>query len=130
MKTCTKCGEEKPLPKYYPKYGTNQLRSQCKTCDNKRGEARKRRKHGGVRGLWLFKQYGISLEDYETLLEAQNGTCAICEAGCANEEYLRVDHDHDTGEVRGLLCHSCNSGIGFLKDSPEVVLQALEYLSR
>ena len=66
------------------------------------------------------------------VLGAQNGVCAICcdpkghEPGCGNRLY--VDHDHLTGRVRGLLCHYCNTGIGNLKDDPEIILAALNYV--
>lgn len=73
--------------------------------------------------------YGITLEEYEILYETSNGLCAIC------GEYqelgkLCVDHDHSTGKVRGLLCNNCNSGIGYLKDSPEILIIASEYLKK
>lgn len=72
----------------------------------------------------LKRTYGLSLEDYETLEANQRGLCAICKKDCG----LVVDHDHTTGEVRGLLCNDCNQGIGRLGDDPDVVAAALEYL--
>lgn len=67
--------------------------------------------------------------DYENLLEKQNNACAIC--GITVEENgkkLVVDHNHETLQVRGLLCHYCNSGLGFFKDSPTRLSIAIEYL--
>ena len=79
----------------------------------------------------LFKnrlgRYGISAEEFETLWDKQNGACAVCGTSFNDNEY-RIDHDHDTGKVRGLLCVSCNAGIGLLKDSPKVLLNAVKYL--
>lgn len=79
----------------------------------------------------LFKnrlaRYGMSLEEFNILWERQKGTCAICGTQFENEDY-RIDHDHNTGEVRGLLCVTCNAGIGLLKDSPEVLANAVRYL--
>lgn len=75
----------------------------------------------------INKKYDIDPEQYETMLKSQEGLCAICATGGMK---LYVDHNHDTGNVRGLLCRECNSGIGFLKDSIEVTLGAVEYLKK
>jgi len=72
-------------------------------------------------------RYHMSIEEYEGLFHSQDGRCCICK--CLLEEgHFRIDHNHKSGKVRGLLCNSCNSGIGLLKDSPEILLSALEYL--
>ena len=76
----------------------------------------------------LERTYGIDL-DYEKLFQDQNGCCAIC--GRSYTEFQRplcVDHDHDTGEVRGLLCSPCNVAIGLLRSNTDVLLQAIRYL--
>ena len=73
--------------------------------------------------------YGLTLADYDKMLEAQSGVCAIC--GVSPEEggrRLLVDHDHKTGKIRGLLCYSCNVGLGHFKDSPHNLAEAIEYL--
>ena len=72
----------------------------------------------------LKNRYNLSLEDYETLLIKQNEVCAICKESCV----LHVDHCHTTGKVRGLLCRSCNLGLGFFKDKPELFEAAKEYV--
>lgn len=95
-----------------------------------------------TRRYHLKKAYGITIADYEALLRSQNGRCAVC--GCTEDDArngrtrsgptsfaarcFRVDHDHATGQVRGLLCGLCNTGLGALKDDPEVLGRALEYL--
>ena len=78
----------------------------------------------------LRKRFGISLEQYETMLQQQNGGCAICGASVGRKDgwRLAVDHNHKTGKVRGLLCTNCNSGIGRFKDSAELLLKASSYL--
>lgn len=73
------------------------------------------------------KLYKITLEDYGRLFFIQCGACAIC-GDEAKDKPLVVDHDHATGEVRGLLCGTCNSAIGLLKDDPEVIVKAALYL--
>ncbi|MFA7222777.1 MAG: endonuclease VII domain-containing protein [Bacilli bacterium] len=72
-----------------------------------------------------IRGYGISIEEYDRMKKEQGSKCAICGRG----GHLYVDHNHKTGEVRGLLCNSCNSAIGQLQDSPVVVAKALRYLT-
>lgn len=77
----------------------------------------------------LLKRYNLTLEDYEAMLAEQGGVCAICKQEPRTAK-LQVDHDHETGKVRGLLCVSCNSGLGHLGDDYNRVLLAAEYLRR
>lgn len=74
----------------------------------------------------LRTNYGITMEDYQAMLSAQNGVCAICR--CRPDHTLHVDHDHRTGLVRGLLCRNCNRGIGCLRDDLDLLRNAVEYL--
>lgn len=79
----------------------------------------------------LRRTYNITLEDYNIMLEAQGHRCAICggvEPGGRTGRF-NVDHDHDTGYVRGLLCTSCNIGIGHLKENPSILQSAIDYLT-
>lgn len=78
----------------------------------------------------LKHNYGMSLEEYYTLFENQQGRCAVCGTTNPghNHKHFCVDHDHETGNVRGLLCHYCNRGLGFLGDSMERVENLLNYL--
>jgi len=82
----------------------------------------------------LEKNYGITSEEYNRLLEAQAGVCAICKQPPNEAQkramYLSVDHCHTTGRIRGLLCISCNSAIGLLKESAELMAKALKYLGK
>lgn len=73
------------------------------------------------------KRYGINIDDYNEMREKQNGCCAICKSQIVLET-SRIDHNHVTGRVRGLLCVSCNTGIGLLKDSPQIMKNAISYL--
>lgn len=73
------------------------------------------------------KQFGIGLAEYNQLMTAQNGVCAICHQ--KGKQKLAIDHDHETGKVRGLLCGPCNRGIGLLRDSADLLREAVEYLS-
>ena len=79
----------------------------------------------------LYYSYGITLVEYNKILTIQNGKCAICqtsEYGSKSDKYFYVDHCHDTGIVRGLLCAKCNSAIGYLNDDIGTVERALNYL--
>jgi len=78
---------------------------------------------------WSRKyQYGLTEEQFLTLITVQNNACAICQQLFNELRGACVDHDHGTGEVRGLLCRQCNSGIGMLKDSPRRLRRAYCYL--
>lgn len=77
----------------------------------------------------LRRTFGISLEEYEAMYAAQNGLCAIC--GKPDEvegRRLAVDHNHDTGAVRALLCGTCNRGLGNFQDNAEMLVKATRYL--
>lgn len=78
------------------------------------------------------KFYGLTHEDFTELWDEQNGLCAICEFPMVNGGNTRnschIDHCHDTGQVRGVLCHSCNMGLGKFYDNPELLNRAAKYI--
>jgi hypothetical protein len=92
-------------------------------------------KHG--RDQNLQKRYGIGVEDYQTMYEKQEGKCAICNKhstsvftkGAVGFE-LCVDHCHNTGKVRGILCQSCNVTLGKVEEKEEILLALIEYLKK
>jgi len=141
FRKCTCCLVEKSLTEDFYKHSDKRkhrsggYHAQCKKCmleKNRKYSAQPKQK----RKIWENKiqyRYGITLLQYETLLKNQNGSCAICNTknpSVKNKKncYFSVDHCHDTGRIRGLLCPTCNSGIGFLKDNPQIILKAAEYL--
>ena len=75
----------------------------------------------------LLRKYGITLEEYNGLLEKQKGKCAICKT-ITSKRRLDVDHCHETGKIRGLLCLNCNAALGNFKDDPILLRTAIEYL--
>ena len=82
------------------------------------------RLYGGHKNFLLMRRYGIDEVQLNRLLEAQRGLCAICEEQPAQH----VDHCHDSGKVRGLLCFNCNGALGRFEDDPEILKRAIEYL--
>jgi Recombination endonuclease VII len=127
LKKCSRCELEKPETiEYFPRnqFGKRGFRSHCKVCTNKTNrETRERRKHlwhRSRRNGWLRRLYGIRNEDYERMLKQQGGRCAICRSTSpkrARQVYFSVDHCHQTGRVRGLLCVNCNTLVGLLERS-------------
>lgn len=119
-----------------PVYRTN-----CKPCNSVRAtkwfnENRDRAK-ANQRKRNLRVLYGITSDDYADMLDAQGGTCAICKQqepgahGRTGKQFsLSVDHCHQTGRVRGLLCQRCNRAVGLLGDDPALLRNAIEYLER
>ena len=130
MKICSKCKVQKPLTDYHKR--SNRpcgVRSICKECY--KGYKYKRR-DGYNREYDLMKSYSITTKEYDDLLKQQDGKCKICGTTSPIEgrkKYLCVDHDHNTGKIRGLLCDKCNRGIGLLNDDIKIIKNALDYLS-
>ena len=134
MKYCPSCGKTKS-DKAFAKNRSrkNGLSSHCKACHSDRyykldAETNKR--------YQLKRYYGITFEEYEGIYQDQNGDCAICGKsvtllGTRNvKDGAHVDHDHATGSIRGLLCHNCNAGIGYLRDSTDLMSRAIDYLDK
>jgi hypothetical protein len=81
---------------------------------------------GVWRQRWLRVKYGLSLEDYDAMAARQNGVCAICRR--KSDKVLSVDHSHETGMLRSLLCQGCNSGLGHFRDDPALLRAAADYV--
>lgn len=123
-KTCTSCGQEKPVGEFHSqKKGKWGVDSRCKPCRNadavRRTKLLGRAHKNTIKRRHILKtRYGLTVEAYNALFAAQNGVCAICllpEDGCSGplrtKRVMAVDHDHETGKVRGLLCIRCNSAV-------------------
>ncbi len=144
-KTCGKCGENKPISDFYVKsrasnYGKDYsgslagYSSTCRKCHS--GRMAERRKLLGDEYTKSFKdweyrhKYGIGLDEYNQMFADQGGCCAIC--GKHQTEFkksLAVDHNHETGKVRALLCVNCNLGVGCFKDDSSLLQAAIRYLA-
>ncbi len=126
QKRCNACGVSKPIGEFSPRHSRNGApMSRCKPCVADQGRAYGNSAAGRTR-RYLAK-YGVTVEWYDETLRKQDGKCAIClqEPGSR----LHVDHCHETGRVRGLLCFTCNSAIGKLGDDVERLRRAIKYLT-
>lgn len=154
MKSCPHCNTTKPLDAFgKDRHSRDGLTYWCRECRNARSREQKDkdfyRKHHErhkeykadyykrpevvrrVRNQQLMKSFGISIDEYEKLWAKQKGLCAICEQPerTVRTGNLCVDHNHQTGVVRGLLCSHCNRGIGLLHDDPRILRKAIRYLN-
>jgi formate dehydrogenase maturation protein FdhE len=143
-KKCTKCGRIKPIAEFYKrKRNKDGARSACNTCcalygkawrkknsEKKRVANKKYRlEHLGEERVAQMKgRYGITPEEYDALLLGQDNVCAVCGRPPTNGKYLYVDHNHDTKEIRGLLCNNCNLMLGHAGDSRTTLQSAIIYL--
>lgn len=104
--------------------------SYCKGCATERAKIWKSKNKDRAKDRELQTRYGISFIEHAAIFIKQGGCCAICgtKEKDATRKILFVDHDHKTGKVRGLLCHHCNSGLGYFMDSFENLSKAKDYL--
>ena len=121
-KRCAMCGEVKPLDDYH-RMGKGKRHCYCKPCLLSRPRNRKKvcRTDGNLR-----RRYGLSVQQRDEMLTAQGGVCAIC--GTIPKRVC-VDHCHDTGSVRGILCHPCNVKLAAIDDR-QFHESALRYLGK
>lgn len=156
-KRCNKCGQVKPLDGFYRAAGAKDgHRGECIPCAKvirrawyeanreksianvkqwqqenadrlnayrREYNARPDRKWA-MRDAYYRRTYGISAEEFDALLEKQGGVCAIC----VGPDPKHLDHDHETGAIRGILCVNCNQGLGKFFDDPELLERAAAYL--
>lgn len=141
-KRCSRCGQLKPLTCFYwttRRNGERARHSRCKACRKEQFREWAKRPHSKLqkRARRLAREYQLSESDYAQMLDSQGGGCAICGAVETSPvaigpgvRRLAVDHDHETGDVRGILCNRCNQGLGRFADDPERLRRAADYLER
>lgn len=126
VKVCPKCARPKGVADFYVCRGAHDgLQGWCKVCQGGNhqlpdGKAAQRNGH-------YKRKFGITLQDFNEMNERQGGLCAICRR-LPGKRSLHVDHDHITGEVRGLLCYNCNRALGDLREDPVLIRAAIRYL--
>jgi hypothetical protein len=131
MKVCQVCERELPLSEFVKHKRRDWYATHCKSCKYVLHKRYRQENLQRVRDIErkhkLKKAYGISVEEYNSMLNKQNGRCAICRNSPDNKR-LCVDHCHVTGRVRGLLCQKCNRGLGLFKDNTDSLFSAIKYL--
>lgn len=155
LKRCSKCRKDLKRDQFHKdKRRKDGLRLWCKLCTKKSNQAGYQRRmsdpsyrefHNERTKAWQRKNpdkrvavyrkthlkvhYNMTLEEYDALLLAQNGVCAICE-NPPEKRSLSVDHNHVTGQVRALLCDLCNVALGNMRDRPDLLRKAADYLEK
>lgn len=132
---CYVCKETKSLIEFSAdRTRPNGRMSRCKKCNNKRIKEYHKTPRGRARyrRYMLKRSYGLSVEQYEQMIRNQDGLCAICKESPKNKQRKQfyVDHNHETGNIRGLLCGTCNSAIGLMQENPDSLRRAAEYLEK
>lgn len=128
------CGKVRPLSSFVYREARGGYDGPCFQCRKKKQQARQatdKFKQWNIERT-LFKNYGITLDQYYALEKLQDGVCAICKKPntCKKTNRLYVDHCHATGKVRGLLCMKCNTGLGYFDDNISKLREAIEYLNK
>jgi hypothetical protein len=132
---CTSCRVVKNVSNFALRTDTKvpRVRSNCRECLAANATLKNRENHSDAQVYWWSRQiakYGLTPQSWKELFDSQGGKCAICHVDVNGKKRFHVDHDHNTGQVRGILCTKCNVGIGALKDDAETVFNAYLYLSR
>lgn len=146
MKKCSKCSEIKELNEFYThnKWG---YRAECKLCSknnsakvwkenkdklskrNKEWSGKNKERRRTYARKQTLKKYGLTPEQFNVMLVSQQNACALCKKlHEIDGEQFDVDHSHNTGKVRGILCTSCNKGLGLFKDNPALLRDAAIYV--
>ncbi len=144
---CSSCKEIKPTTDFFKKGsykdGSTQYKSECILCHNKKtlDFYHSNRKPNGIARQAAYRYtlktiYGLSQKDFEDLLEKQDNCCPICGVPLRNPfktvegSSQHVDHCHESGKVRAILCLNCNLGLGSFKDNQTSLKRAIEYLQK
>ena len=138
-KTCPSCDTKKPKRDFrFQHANSDGLNKHCNHCLSEGKRYKKKRKKASYeqnRKYNLKRSFGITPDDFNNMLEAQGGGCAICgdknpdPAKKSHKHGFVVDHCHKSGHVRSVLCHKCNKAIGLMKDDPTIAQNASNYLS-
>ena len=129
-KTCTNCGESKPVSDFYKrKNRPGGLVSECKCCTISRNRSRYEGRKEEINDKRAAKLYNLTYDEVVRMRQEANGICKCCgRAGLHHHKRLVIDHDHTTGQVRGLICSRCNSILGFAQDDLSTLKNLVSYL--
>lgn len=135
---CNKCKQDKSKSEFYKESRfTRGYRYSCKECEaprfkNYRNVPSNKKRISENRRKWnRAKRYNFPPELYDQRLAEQGNVCAICKASTpGGRGQFHADHNHETNQPRGVLCHNCNVALGNFQDNPEVLKAAIEYLNK
>lgn len=137
LKTCSKCGIEKPVTDFYKAPKREHRRPDCRTCSQALSRAWQKANPDRVKQIMrkhdLKRGYGITPEGHAQMLRDQDGRCLGCDRSIefgVGPSAPAVDHCHKTGMIRGLLCQPCNFALGNVQDSPETLRRLATYLEK
>jgi hypothetical protein len=132
---CSTCNEMKIHAEFYRdssmKHGLSSYCKQCQKVYDKKYQLTDKYKVKVRKTKWRKQGIEVTYTQYEQMIAASNGACEIC--GKTENQFgkgMCVDHDHDTGTIRGILCTDCNMGVGNLKDDLDLLYKAVAYLER
>ena len=149
LKACKSCSHEQDVKNFQKgSYNCNKCRAEVEKNrrarnrnpltevqkEARRESSRKWRRNNLEKAILMSRntdykrKYGITIDDYNMMLELQSGVCAICSQECKTEKNLAVDHDHKNGQIRALLCKNCNTGLGSFNDNIENMQKAIDYV--
>lgn len=135
MSYCTACKKLKPIGEFNKdKKNVHGLKVKCRECSHDHyAKTQKENNKTSMRKRNLNVKFSLSSDEYEALSHSQGNVCAICgqpetKINQGSIAQLGVDHDHETGRIRGLLCQNCNLGLGHFKDSIQSLSNAIDYL--
>lgn len=124
MKRCSRCGIEQSLTSFH-KSTARGTQAWCRACCHEYRVAHRRQNAKAAR----LRNYGLTASEFEALLADQSNCCASCRDPLSDVAHdVHVDHCHETGVVRGVLCRHCNIALGHLRDSPERIRALLRYI--
>lgn len=139
---CYQCENVKPISEFHKRkvivrrgkksWNWDGTTGKCVECARKYNAEKTHRYYKANPSKQLMRYYGITPEEDNTMLQKQNGGCAICgeKQNTRHTQKLYVDHNHKTGKVRGLLCHKCNHAIGNADDDPRLLRLMIGYLEK
>lgn len=125
MKVCNRCKENLPDDRFSKRTyrsGNIGLQNKCKDCERK-SRPQYYKPHDNAR-----RKFGLSEEDYTTLINRSQGLCETCNKPMGDKRC--IDHDHSTGKVRGVLCNKCNTALGLLSDDIQLLGRLIQYLEQ
>lgn len=132
MKECKDCKSIKPLTEFGTRKNGRYTRTTCKLCYNNHLRDWRNSQTFSIDGIKrsgvnLRKKYGITLDQYADMYESQSGACYVC-GGSEYGKLLVVDHNHNTGEIRALLCSPCNKALGFVRENTTILNSLINYV--